>query len=376
MVLKTQLFQETCKTILMAVDSSNYAANLELITDQNILYLNVTNREYYVSIKYQLDQEENFHAVLNAQLFLNLITTITADTFILESKDNIVIIKTGKSTYKLPLIFENDTLLKLPTISIDNITVSMPIKLEILNSIVNVNRKEFLKLKNRDTATINLLNKFYYIDEDGCFNYTDGGTLNTFKLDKPVKLALTDNIVKLFKLFKTDVFFDFGHNLLSNGVVQTVAIFKSDTTYLAINAISDSTILSKLQTCCGILKRYVSDLYETTITVDANTLLAALNRLLLFTKNSYADTKLFAIYMKFTITPTELLISDNMNNTESIVIENSISSNYEMQLNLMDLKLLLEACKNEHITINCGNHKVVIIKHGLISHMLPEKVGN
>lgn len=376
MILKTQLFQETCKTILMAVDSSTYAANLELVTDKDILYLNVTNREYYVSIKYQLEQEEVFHAVINAPLFLNLIATITTDEFTLDLKDNIVVVKAGKSNYKLPLIFENDTLLNLPKISLENITVTMPIKLEVLNSIVNVNSKELLKLKNIKTASINELQKLYYIDETGCFTFTEGGTFNAFTLEKPIKLLLNDRIIKLFRLFKTDITFEFGHDLATTSQMQTIAVFKSDNVYLAAYITSSDILLNKVQVPCTAMKKYITNTYDNIVTVDANTLLAALNRLLLFTKNSYTDTKLYAVYMKFTVTPTELIISDSMNNAESIVIENVISSGYEMSLNLMDFKLILEACKDEHITINCGDHQSVVIKHGLISHVLMEKIGN
>ena len=197
MILKTQLFQETCKTILPALD--NNTANLELKAEQTTLYLSLTNREYYISVKYELAEPANFRAVVKADLFLNLIAGITSEEFELEVKNNYVYIKVNKSNYKLAMIYENDTLITLPIITLTNKTVEMPVSLEILKSILNVNAKELLKAKNADLvrASINDLQKLYYIDETGCFTFTTGACLNSFKLEKPVKLLLTDKIVKL-----------------------------------------------------------------------------------------------------------------------------------------------------------------------------------
>jgi DNA polymerase III sliding clamp (beta) subunit (PCNA family) len=86
MILKTKTFQEAAKTILMAVD--NNAANIELVVKENNLYLNVTNKEYYVSIKQELEQPETFNAVVDASLFLSLIAGISTEEFELKIKDN------------------------------------------------------------------------------------------------------------------------------------------------------------------------------------------------------------------------------------------------------------------------------------------------
>lgn len=49
---------------------------------------------------------EDFNAVVDASLFLNLIAGITTDTFNLSIKGNTVVVKAGKSTYKLNMIYE------------------------------------------------------------------------------------------------------------------------------------------------------------------------------------------------------------------------------------------------------------------------------
>ena len=109
MILNTKLFQEAANKILLAVsaDKTNIA-NVELEAKEKMLYLRVTNKEFYVGIKFNLDSDETFRAVVDANLFLNLVSSITADTFELDIKDNVLLVKAGKSSYKLALIYEND----------------------------------------------------------------------------------------------------------------------------------------------------------------------------------------------------------------------------------------------------------------------------
>ena len=152
MILKTKPFQEAANKILLAVGLDRSAANLELATKNEALYLRVTNREYYVAVKFDLDEPTDFRAVVDANLFLNLISGISTDEFELTTNDNYIKVKAGKSSYKLAMIYENDQLMKLPIIQLapDQITVDMPVTNDILTSILNVNGKEIQKAKRLD----------------------------------------------------------------------------------------------------------------------------------------------------------------------------------------------------------------------------------
>ena len=82
MKLKTKEFKEAGQTILYAIDTkeaSLFTETLELRTEGSVLNMNVTNREYYVTTKFELDQPEEFVAAVNAMLFLNLISKITTE---------------------------------------------------------------------------------------------------------------------------------------------------------------------------------------------------------------------------------------------------------------------------------------------------------
>jgi hypothetical protein len=95
----------------------------------------------------------------------------------------------------------------------------------------------------------------------------------------------------------------------------------------------------------------------------------------MFHKNSSAKADLSFVPSLVDFTETELAISDlSGDNEEVITIENGsvTSGSYSMGVNLIDLKAVLDSCKNEHITVNCGNRKSIIINRGTISNVIAE----
>jgi hypothetical protein len=76
-----------------------------------------------------------------------------------------------------------------------------------------------------------------------------------------------------------------------------------------------------------------------------------------------------------TFDQNELTITDATgDNAEVVTIENgsSTAGGYVMGVNLIDFKAVLDSCKNEHITMNCGNKKSIIINRGPISNVIAE----
>ena len=221
MEIEVKGFKEVCSSILNAIDNSevsNYTEALELLTEGNFLYLNVTNREYYASAKFPLTEPEQLHAVINASTFLKLIAAITTETLTLLVKENYLLVK-ANGNYKFPLIFENDQLMKLPTISIQNETLSMNIGGDLLNSIIAFNSKV---LSNQNTAPIQTL---YYLDQEGCITFTTCICVNNFTLEQPIKVLLNNKIIRLFKLFKNDlVELHLGYDPLNENITQTKKI--------------------------------------------------------------------------------------------------------------------------------------------------------
>ena len=374
MILKTKNFQEAANKILVAVGLDRAAANLELAAKDTALYLRVTNREWYTAIKFELETPTEFRAVVDANLFLNLISGISTEEFTLEIKDTFVVVKAGKSSYKLAMIYENDQLMKLPIIKLDpeQVTVNMSISNDILMSILNVNSREVQKAKKVD---VNELQRYYYIDETGCFTFTTGACINAFTLEKPIKLLLTDKVVKLFKLFSSDAWLSYGHLVNADNSLQPIVIFQTEDVYVATRLLSDETCIQKVKAPCDAMKALAKEVYDHNLVISATDLSAAIGRLLMFHKNSSAKADLSFVPASVEFTNTELTISDlTGDNKEVITIENgsTTSGGYSMGVNLIDLKAVLDSCKNEHITMNCGNHKSIIVCRANISNVIAE----
>ena len=374
MILKTKAFQEAANKILLAVGVDKSAANLELAAKDNKLFLRVTNREFYAAIGFDLEEPTEFRAVVDANLFLNLISGISTEEFELTINDTNIAVKAGKSSYKLAMIYENDQLMKLPVIKLDpeQVTIDMPIAHDILMSILNVNGREIQKAKRLD---VNELQRYYYIDETGCFTFTTGACVNAFTLAKPIKLLLTDKVVKLFKLFNSDVWMSYGHQVNTDGSMQPIVTFQTENVYVASRLLNDETCIQKIKAPCEAMKKLVKENYDHSLVLSASDLSSAIGRLLMFHKNSSAKADLSFVPATVDFSNTDLTITDvSGENKEVITIENgsSTTGGYSMGVNLIDLKSVLDSCKNEHVTFNCGNKKSIIINRGTISNVIAE----
>ena len=371
MIIRVDSFQEACKNILTAVDSnalSIVTETLQLKTIGDKLHMSVTNREYYAEVKFDLKVPEEFHATVNANLFLKLIAQITTETIELTVVDNSLVIK-GNGTYKLPLIFEGDKLLELPVIEIANPTVEMNVSSDVLLSILQYNSKEIGK------GTIaRPVQNLYYVDEKGCITFTTGACVNNFTLEKPVAILLNNRVVKLFKLFKGgDVAFTLGYDAISDDTIQTKVKFENkDICITAILSCDDSLLKS---VPVDAIRGRANSVYNYTVNLNKEALLQTINRLLLFT-----DGKVVAKpYSTFEFKQDGVVIWDTLKeNSETISYVNSGISgdNYTAVLDLVDLKTTVETCPESYITFNFGNNTAFVLVRGNIYNVVPEvKVG-
>ena len=370
MIIKSQKFQEICSTILAATDSaeiSTLTETLELKVENKVLYLNVTNGEYYASVKFDLESDEQFHAAVNANLFLKLIAAVTTEDIELQAMSNYVLVK-ANGTYKIPMIFEGDKLLSLPKIEVKNPTVSMKVSGSVLESILNYNSKELLR------GTISRpVQKMFYVDETGCITFTTGACVNNFSLERPVKVLFNNRLVKLFKLFKNDmVDFTLGYDSISEELVQTKVEFKtSKITLTAVTGCNDELLNS---VPVSAIRGRATTTYVNNVVLNKEELLASINRLLLFSAG-YGSVKNLKPYSLFECKDDTMTIYDsNKENKEVIKFKNAtkVDSEYSMTLDLSDLKLILDTITDEYVTLSFGNHQAVVLKRTNISNVVPE----
>ena len=370
MILKTESFKEVCSLILAATDSneiSTLTETLELVTEGRTLYLNVTNKEYYASVKFDLDHEEEFHATVNATLFLKLIAAVTSEAIELEMHDNYITVK-ANGNYKIPLIFENDKLMELPLITIDNKTVEMNVAGSILQSILNYNSKELAI-----GSLAKPVQKMFYVDQEGCITFTTGACVNSFALEKPIRILLNNRLVKLFKLFKDDmVKFTLGYDPISETIIQTKVSFATSKIKLTAVTGCDDSLLNQVPV--GAIRNRANKAYPHSIVLSKDALVEAVNRLLLFSAG-YGSKENVKPYSLFSFSEDKVTIYDsNKENIEVLKYANNtvVTTPYEMTIDLIDFKKVLDGCTEQFVTVNFGDGKACVIVRNAIKNVLPE----
>lgn len=368
MIIRTEDFKVICSKILAAKDAnslSQVTETLELITEGTFLYMNVTNKEYYVRCKLELDVVEDFHAAIESDLFLKLVSLTSTDTIELSVRDNVLIFK-ANGTYKIPLIYTDDKLIELPEIPIDNVTNEFDVNSDILNSLIQYNSKELTK-----GIASKPVQKMYYVDEFGAITFTNsGGCVNSFMLPMPVSLLMQNRVVQLFKLFKGEqVHFTLGYDALPNStdIVQTKARFESQDTMITAILSCDDTMLRTVPVE-AIRGRANAD-YPYVVTLNKDACLSAIKRLMLFTPENTIN-----LYSDFVFKKDCLIIHDvKRDNKEEIYYTgNSIDDEYTASLDFMDLKLTLESCSEPYITIHFGNQVAIVLARGNIKNIISE----
>ena len=367
--LKTEELQKVCSKILSAVDSnglSEITETVELVLKNKDLFLQVTNREYFIKIKLSTNIEEDFHATVHAELFLKLISKFTTELITLEISDKSLIIS-GNGKYELPLVYSGNEILKLPEITIKNVTNSFSISGSILNSISIYNSKQ-LTMGN----IVNPIQSLYYIDQEGAITFTTGACVNKFKLDNDVKLLLNSKLVKLFKLFRStnSVEFTIGQDSVSQDLSQTKVKFKtSDIELTAILPMNDNAV-SKMPVT-AIRERAFKD-YDYTVVINRNELLQTINRLFIFSASSSSIDRTFGI---FEFNSSSVTIKDiNKINTETVKYSNeiNITDTYINVLDFGDIKSILESSSDDYINISFGDNQAIVCSKDNIYNVIPE----
>ena len=367
MIIRNEDLHEACYTISGALDSSELSViteTLELKTEENILYMNVTNREYYVSVKIDIDENEPFHATVNAGLFLKLISQITTDTIEFIIKDKYLFIK-GNGNYKIPLIFDDTELLELPIIELNNITTTFDIDSSILKSILQYNSKELIKAVGSKPVQ-----KLYYIDNHGCITFVQGACVNSFEVDVPFSILIGGRVVKLFKLFGSEpVHVEISHEELNADICLTKMRLTGNNVCITTILTSDDSLIKTVPV--NAIRGRANDEYKYSVNIDRIKLTEAISRLTLFN-----DKNELKPYSKFEFGFDKVTIYDTSGeNKEEIYYTNTtISEPYDMILDMNNLKLTLDGCVEQYVTFNFGNKTAAVLARGNIRTVIPEVV--
>jgi len=369
MIINTESIKQVSNKILNALDTSEHTIltdTLEIIAKDKCLYFNVTNKEYYVSITVPITADDEFHATVNANMFLKLISQITTETVALSVSDKVLVVE-GNGKFKIPLMLAFDKLMELPELTIDVVTQSFDISNDILTSITNFNSREIA-----GNAYNNIMMKSYYIDDKGCITYMSGACINSFTLEKPIKLVLGSKIVKLFKLFTDEnIHFELGFNQLGENVQTSIRLQDSLVKVIATTYSTDGLVtkfpVDEIRSSASKIQPYNTAL-------NRNELAQALNRFMIFSNYDVNDSE-----CSFSFVDDTLTIENKTGDSEVIKLSNSINGSYKTNLDIFDLKAIIDTSKDQLLSISFGadtiegeKYKSVVITRGNICNLLPE----
>lgn len=354
---------------LLAVDAS---------VDAKTIYFNLYNGEGFVSFKLpQEDIDTDFEATVDTKAFIDIVGSLTAEEISLSVKDSVLKISSGKSNYKLAMVYDGSEIWR-PTFMIANTPeTEVNISTEILNSIDLVNTQELSRV--REDRIKNGAGKLYYLSNNGCFTSANnyGACLNSFQLDTNCELLLNKNIVKLFKLFKDGVILTHEESIV-NSVPQVKITLRDDLTLVTMLAPADRTIRAAMLKMVYKLKEFASTIYQTHLIINAKDLASALSRLNIAAKHSNKAKDEYS-RLNIQIVDNSLTISDTFENSEVVDLEeNSLTINTQIiRLCLEDIKPVVDLCKAETIELDTNTNGIVVISFDNIKYFLtqlaPEK---
>lgn len=354
---------------LLAVDAS---------IDAKTIYFNLYNGEGFVSFKLpQEDIDTDFKATVDTKAFIDIVGSLTAEEISLSVKDSILKISSGKSNYKLAMVYNGSEIWR-PTFMIANIPeTEVNISTEILNSIDLVNTQELSRV--REDRIKNGAGKLYYLSNNGCFTSANnyGACLNSFQLDANCELLLNKNIVKLFKLFKEGVILTHEESIV-NSVPQVKVTLRDELALVTMLAPADKTIRATMLKMVYKLKEFASAIYQTHLIIKTKDLTSALSRLNTAAKHSNKAKDDYS-RLNIEIVDNSLIISDTFENSEVVDLEeNSLTINKQIiRLCLEDIKPVVDLCKAETIELEANTSGIVVISFDNIKYFLtqltPEK---
>lgn len=372
LIIRIEEIQQACSKILAAVDSNTLSVlteTLQLKTENKKLLIRVTNREYLAEVKIDISENVDFVATVNANLFLKLVSQITTDTIELSVVNSSLVLR-GNGTYKLPLIFDGDKLLEIPEITIANPTIEFDIDSSTLLSLIQYNSKELTKGQPSHP-----MQKMYYVDEKGAITFIMGACVNNFTLAKPVKMLLNDRLVKLFKLFKGEkVHFTMGKDALTDDIIQTKVRFETTDVIITSILACDDSMLNTFPVAS--IRSRANAIYKEGVAVNKDQLLQTINRLLLFSSaNSSKD--IIKPISTFEFYKDHVVVYDTKEeNKEDVWYTSNTSctceSPYIALIDLNDLKVTLETCTDQYVTIMFGDTQAIVVTHENIKNVIPE----
>lgn len=345
------------------------AQYLEMIMNDNNLTVNVSNTDYYLSANMPIVCEDNLHAVIMADNFINIISKLDVEDADISVENNALIVQTKKNKYTFPIIKYNGEIYEIATIETDENDYAEVITNTFDGSdIATVSESNAQGLV--DATFTKQIQQFIYVDNSGALTFTDNIYVNDFKNAANNEFAILLNApqARLLKIFDG----------LKN---MTVKIFmpNSDTDNICAKFIANNITLTFITQPKAKVDTFPAEKIRNLSVGDSNhhavinkgKLDKALSRLMVFDKkidiSILNSSKL--VFSKDSIK----LISVKNHNYEIVDYDkaNDATEDYEAIIRFSDLVNQLKAVLTNTVDISYGNGKAIVI-NSAIKQIIPE----
>ena len=345
------------------------AQYLEMIMADNNLTVNVSNTDYYLSANMTIICEDELHAVIMADNFINIISKLDVEDADVTVENNALIVQTKKNKYTFPIIKFNGEIYEIATIETDANDYAEVIENEFNGAdIATVSESNAQGLV--DATFTKQIQQFIYMDNTGALTFTDNIYVNDFKNPTGNEFAILLNApqARLLKIF--DGFTNVKAEVFMPRTETDNICVKFATNNISLTFITQPKVKVDTFPAAKIRNLSVGDSNHHAV-INKAKLDKALSRLMVFDKkidiSILNSSKL--VFGKDSIK----LISIKNHNYEIVDYDkaNDSTEDYEAIIRFSDLVNQLKAVLTQTVDISYGNGKAIVI-NSAIKQIIPE----
>lgn len=356
--------------LVLSTGSEIKILNIKSSVNKDALYFSMSTGEIYVTLKLITQLEDDFNATVDAKTFIDMISGLAGDTIKLDIDDSILKLSSGKSKYKLAMIYDAGEIANPQMISIENPELTTTIPLDILKSIDTINSQEFSR--KQEAKVKNAVNKLYHISDTGCLTAADnfGACLNLFKLDTVVDILATRQLVKLFGLFSSDPVLTSEHRQ-NNNIEQAVIQLASNDIRLCAYTPADPKVRAVMASMVTKIRQLASGVYQANLVINAKDLSAALGRLAIAAKHTSKTLKTVDS-VKLTVAGNHAILTDINDNSEEVDLDSTsnIIGDFHVSFSISAAKPIIDMCKSSNITLRSNLNKPILFDFDTVKYIL------
>ena len=367
--ISTNLLKDLTSNINKGVDNERtvrVSELLELKLQNNKLILAVTNTQFYLTVELnnQLEMSEDFHATVDADTFIKLVSKTTSEFIHLEEKGGNLLF-TGDGIYTFPMELDIDGNIKtLPIIGMIPRS-SFELNGDQMYSLYSFGNNEIV-----NDVPVDPVQKYYYFDNNGSITYTESPYLNNMEINTPFKILLNSRLAQLFSLFR-------GKNVKislsksnDNMLYQNKIMFEADNIKLVSFLPNDDLVNKFPSMACRNLQ---TNDYPGQVIINRVQLTNSLERLNLFSNKTGNIVLKKCGKLNFTENGLEIISIIDHNKEFITYAEGSQKiTNYTCFMDLAQLLRHSKANSETNLIINYGNELCLMFTKDRYSQIIVE----